>query len=469
MASKGFRLGDYLKSEDVQNEHTPTEQIEYLPLDLLDPDPDNFYSLDGIDELAANIELIGLQQPLRVRPGEGGRFIVISGHRRRAACLLIRDGGSPLFDRGVPCIVERSAEANKAMQELKLIYANSATRILTSAELSKQAERVTELLYRLKEQGVSFPGRMREHVAAACRVSEAKIARVHAIRENLIPALLEKYDAGTINENVAYRLSRESPGLQWNLEQKLGAAVREISADTLDACIAQEKRAATPSVTSVRTGDSSLGEGAKDAIDGLKKYLDDKAADDKIFQTVMDRIADSLILRSFASRATGPRARLNNIDMMRIDLRNCGRGDGQYTWDGRNKGLTVQLDLGPKIERTWTEVYDALAAIAISRYRERLVTAEQDEDEDEDEERIATPVCSLARNDGDAAPAWRTGTPPREGNYAAKLRLYNRLLASPRVIWWNGESWLNSYGDDMRQHRLDRAISVDAWCLLPEE
>ena len=142
-----------------------------IQLDQIDPDPNNFYSLEGLDDLAANIELIGLQQPLRVRPGsEPGRYTIVSGHRRRAAIMMIRDGGSGQFDGGVPCIVDRG-EASKALQELRLIYANSATRVMSAAEISKQAERVTQLLYELKEQGVEFPGRMRDHVAEACQVS----------------------------------------------------------------------------------------------------------------------------------------------------------------------------------------------------------------------------------------------------------------------------------------------------------
>ena len=31
------------------------EQIEYIPVDQIDPDPNNFYSLDGLDELATGI------------------------------------------------------------------------------------------------------------------------------------------------------------------------------------------------------------------------------------------------------------------------------------------------------------------------------------------------------------------------------------------------------------------------------
>ena len=200
----GFDLSSVLK--DVSDLNTE-EQLVKIELDKLDPDPENFYSLDGLDELAGNIETVGLQQPLRVRPGEGGHFIVVSGHRRRAACMLIRDGGSKQFEGGVPCIVEYG-EASAALRKLRLIYANSSTRQLTSAEQSRQAEEVTRLLYELKEQGVEFPGRMRDHVAEACQLSKTKIARLHAIRENLIQELLRHWDAGEIKEETAYQLSR---------------------------------------------------------------------------------------------------------------------------------------------------------------------------------------------------------------------------------------------------------------------
>lgn len=203
---KGFDLASVLGGVSGSNT-SEIEQIVRIPVELIDPDPENFYSLDGLDGLAANIELIGLQQPLRVRPS-GERYVVVSGHRRRAAILMIRNGGSRQFADGVPCIVEYG-EASEAMRKLRLIYANSATRVMTSAELSKQAEEVQMLLYELKEQGVEFPGRMRDHVAEACKISASKLARLHAIRSNLEPSLLENYyDKGTLKESSAYALSK---------------------------------------------------------------------------------------------------------------------------------------------------------------------------------------------------------------------------------------------------------------------
>jgi len=203
------------------------EQIVYLDLDLLDPDERNFYSLEGLDDLAANIELLGLQQPLRVRPGEGGHYTIVSGHRRRAACMLIRDGGSEMFAGGVPCIVEYG-EASEAMQELRLIYANAATRVMGPAEISRQAERVEALLYELKEkEGIEFPGRMRDHVAQACQVSKSKIARLHAIRKNLEPRLLEYFDRGELAEETAYQLQRLRDDFQTGVAEQLLSGKRK--------------------------------------------------------------------------------------------------------------------------------------------------------------------------------------------------------------------------------------------------
>lgn len=183
------------------------EQIEYLDIDLLDDDPRNFYELSGLDELAANIELLGLQQPLRVRPSEEpGRYVIVSGHRRRAAVRhLVEDGHGDL--RNIPCIVERGY-ASAALQELRLIYANSDTRKMTSADIGRQAERVEELLYQLKEEGYEFPGRMRDHVAEACKVSKSKLSRLKVIRENLEESWRAGYEKGKLAESAAYALAQ---------------------------------------------------------------------------------------------------------------------------------------------------------------------------------------------------------------------------------------------------------------------
>lgn len=198
-----FDLADVLKG--VSNLDTGRDQIEYIPLDKIDGDPNNFYSMRGIDELAANIAMCGLQQPIRVRQKEDGRYVTVSGHRRREALLLLAEK-EPDRWREAPCIVEHD-NASPALQQLRLIYANANTRAMTSAELSEQAERVEKLLYQLQEEGYQFPGRMRDHVAQAVGASKSKLSRLKVIREKLIPSLAEMWKSGKLGESLAYALA----------------------------------------------------------------------------------------------------------------------------------------------------------------------------------------------------------------------------------------------------------------------
>ena len=226
-----FNLGDALRG--VSNLDTGREQIEYIRLDRLDEDPNNFYLLSGIDELAANIELCGLQQPIRVRPvPNSDRYMIVSGHRRRAAvCALAQEDPEKWSE--VACIVEQAA-VSESLQQLRLIYANAHTRKMTPAETSRQAEEVTNLLYQLKEEGYEFPGRMRDHVAEAVGVSKTKLARLKVIRENLDASWVDAWEDGTLTEAQAYALAKMPPFWQSIIKDNWERSVPGLYADTID-------------------------------------------------------------------------------------------------------------------------------------------------------------------------------------------------------------------------------------------
>lgn len=215
-----FDLASVLR--DVPNSGTGRDQITYLPLSQLEADPDNFYDVSNVGNLADAIATVGLQQPLRVRrhPDNNGKYMIVSGHRRRAAITQLVEEGRKDLDP-VPCIIEQ-AGGSAALDELRLIYGNSATRDLTAPEISRQAVRVQELLYKLKEEGYDFPGRMRDHVAEACNISRSKLARLKVIREQLLPALLPLWEQGNLNEDVAYKLAQCPHELQQTLAEVRG-------------------------------------------------------------------------------------------------------------------------------------------------------------------------------------------------------------------------------------------------------
>lgn len=210
MAKGKFDMSEFLTPVESVPESDTREQIEYIDEAKLSGDGENFYSMEGIEALAQNIELVGLQQPLRVRPDpddEGG-YIVVSGHRRLTAIRTICKADEPKRWRTVPCIVERG-ELSPAMRELRLIYANSDTRRMSNADLGAQAERVEKLLYQLKEEGVEFPGRMRDHVAEVCQISKSKLARLKVIREGLSKSeqIAKAWEKGELPEATAYELA----------------------------------------------------------------------------------------------------------------------------------------------------------------------------------------------------------------------------------------------------------------------
>ena len=224
-----FDLAAALK--DVPKSDTGREQIQYIPLSQIDEDPNNFYQLEGIAQLADNIALCNLQQPIRVRQKEDGRYIIVSGHRRRAALEMLVADGYEKF-REAACIVERD-EVSPALQQLRLIYANANTRKMTPAEISEQAQQVEKLLYQLKEEGYDFPGRMRDHVAEAVGQSKSKLARLKVIRENLDDSWVDAWKDGSLTESQAYALAQMPKFWQSIIKEEWGFSVQSLYADTI--------------------------------------------------------------------------------------------------------------------------------------------------------------------------------------------------------------------------------------------
>ena len=435
-----FDITSVLKG--VSGPDTGKEQIEYIPVDQIDPDPNNFYSLDGLDELAGNIELIGLQQPLRVRPGEDGRFIVVSGHRRRAAILMIRDGGNEMFRDGIPCIVDRGEES-PAMRELRLIYANASTRVMGPAEISKQAERTEALLYQLKEEGIiEFPGRMRDHVAEACRISKTKLARLHAIRHNLVPELLEEFDAGHLNESVAYRMSQEKPELQMELHEKAGISVRGYDINATERAFEQIKNP--------RPAPSAASNEFQEKWEADRQRIRDilEREDDDFFEMLVD-VKDMFLKDLFAlnSRAEG-------IERLRTKHgKSHHHGGGGVIWDFTCKptGLTLQRKESTNpITRSWTEVYDLLCTIALN------VAAD-------DTLRRPKSVSGSGHNPA----GWSTGEPKAEGDYVVVYGLpkkEDQRSSSMKIMWWDGLDFVNKQS---RVAQLE-GMNIYRWVKLPE-
>lgn len=226
---KSFDLAAMMETVSKLDTTASAPQVRMIPLEDILTNRDNFYrvSKEDLQPLADSIALDGLQQYPVVMPSdkEPGKYLLISGHRRTAAIRMLveEDGREDL--RLVPCTVREYASRN--MAELQMILANSTARVLAPAEVSRQAQRLEELFYRLKEEeGFEFPGRMRDRVAVACQVSAPKIARLKVIREKLkAPEFLLLFEKNKLPEQTAYALAR----LPEEFQKRLAGITADIS------------------------------------------------------------------------------------------------------------------------------------------------------------------------------------------------------------------------------------------------
>lgn len=95
-------LADILKNVSNLDTSSDTgrEQLEYIDIGQIESDPGNFYNLVQLEELASNIAVVGLQQPLRVRTSEtASSFLPRTG---RSGCPWMFSGSW----RGGQCHVQ---------------------------------------------------------------------------------------------------------------------------------------------------------------------------------------------------------------------------------------------------------------------------------------------------------------------------------------------------------------------------
>ena len=234
--AKGFDITSLFGDAAAVSKSDTDRTVTMIDIDKLQANEKNFYKVSkkDLDDLKSSIEISGILDPPSVCKADGDKYRIISGHRRcEAVRQLVKEGHKNL--RMVPCFIRSPQSAE--MEELELIWANATSRVLSSPELAQQAARVEELLYQLKEQGVEFPGRMRDHVAQACKISRTKLANLHAIQTNLREPLLDMWRKGTLNDAQALELSRLDDGLQ----DRLAGLFPRVSKDDLPASAVVQK------------------------------------------------------------------------------------------------------------------------------------------------------------------------------------------------------------------------------------
>ena len=200
-------------------ESKPANEMRWVNLGQLEDDPMNeeIYNTDGIEELAADIELNGLMQYPLVRFMPGGMYRIISGHRRVKAIRLLAKKDKTQW-KTIPVILD--SDKDETSIAIKLISANAVNRHMTRREQYLQALKLYELLTEQKEKE-NLPGRVRDMVAKKLNISSGSVGAYLQMSNNLIALLLEYYLDGSLSKSAAIEMSKLPEEKQEQLLDKI--------------------------------------------------------------------------------------------------------------------------------------------------------------------------------------------------------------------------------------------------------
>ena len=184
-------------------------EMKQIDVNLLVEHPDNFYDVSDVTELKQAIVMAGgVRQNLIVEPVDGGKYRIVSGHRR---CKAVKE----LLDEhaGIPSTVPCEIETDPNVAQLLLITTNSSTRKLTAWERIEQYTQL-ESLYRYFKAQNKLPGRKREALAKLLQEGPTNVARLKVISDNKNPALVDMLKQDRIGISAAYELCKLAPDIQ---------------------------------------------------------------------------------------------------------------------------------------------------------------------------------------------------------------------------------------------------------------
>lgn len=193
--------------------------VENIDAEKIIPNEKNFYSVEGIEEMANSLSVSDHMAPLEVIANGDGTYRLISGERRLSATLCrIRRG--EIDKAELPCHVLPAFEAKGALsaeqvEMLSIIFANNYRQktVLDQLNEVKQLEPIARAIYQeAKEKGeladetganMKFRTFFAEHVLS---MSKSALQRLQSL-EQLSDDAKVAFEDGAISKSVATELA----------------------------------------------------------------------------------------------------------------------------------------------------------------------------------------------------------------------------------------------------------------------
>ena len=333
MAGKKFDLSAFAKTLPDNVDLPDSGMTREIPVgDILD-NPRNFYPRPDNQTLGALMESIqanGLLEPPTVVPDADGKYRLISGHSRMAALRLLSANRDEAVAKQFSTVLCRVLPAMTEEQEVCAVIEANRQRVKSNALLAQEAEMLKETYLRRKKAGEKLPLGLREWVAREAGISPTKVGNLQVIKKGLkAPGIIARWESGELPEAAALEIARMDDETQYRL---------------LDWVIDNHRSYTIKDVQEFVRSCAATAQASED-----EKYID-----------LLTHMRDSLeqTLRDCADRQTGILALKNRF-------RWAGGGSSEGGFNGTSKGLELYGTDGKRISRPWATVWDMLAAMRL--------------------------------------------------------------------------------------------------------
>lgn len=210
-------------------------RVEKIDAEHIIPNEKNFYSIEGVEEMANSLAVSDHMPPLEVVDNGDGTYRLISGERRLSATLCrIRRGElekATLPCHILPAFTAKGALSAEQVEMLHIILANNYRQKTALDQLNevKQMEPIARAIYEdakekgalAESEGSSLNMRFRTFFAKEILdISEAKLQRLQSLTK-LTEKARKAFDEGLIGKTVAAQMASLSPEEQDNIVYKI--------------------------------------------------------------------------------------------------------------------------------------------------------------------------------------------------------------------------------------------------------
>ena len=188
-------------------------KTEYINIDDIKPYPrqnevygseDDELSLQKLDELKASIKAVGVMQNIVVKENPAGGYTMLSGHRRWLACKSLAAEGYE-DKKFIPATVLRNSKDIE--DRFKFLTMNSTIRNKNNYQVMQEMLELEDILDKFQQVNGKLDITKRKALAEITNLSEATIAKMKAIKNNLIDMLMDLFRENKISFIAAYEAS----------------------------------------------------------------------------------------------------------------------------------------------------------------------------------------------------------------------------------------------------------------------